>query len=103
MQMADHDCSCGACPLTLLTEPLSLRQIARYLPFRRSKLKVLLSRMDGAVEIGGRWMIPLRRMPVSYLQDVGLLADGCVVCGGVRPNAPQCDGSSLRERSNNAY
>lgn len=58
----------------LLSDPLTVSELANLFGFSRKRMRPILDRMKGAERLGPRWRVPLVKMPPAYLIRVGLLA-----------------------------
>jgi hypothetical protein len=57
----------------VLTEPLTATELARHFKCHRAKAPIILKRIKGVRRVGKRWQVPVFRMPLPYLQRVGLM------------------------------
>lgn len=57
----------------LLTEAMSIAKLARYFKVNRATMAQVLERMDGVQRFGSKFQVPVRRMPLRYFIDTGLL------------------------------
>lgn len=55
------------------TAPMELSELADWFNISTRRVKEFVCTIDGAVEVGRRWRIPVREMPPSYLLDAGLI------------------------------
>jgi len=60
-------------PFEPLSDPLSIRQLADLFGFGRQKMADVLHVMPGAEQCGGRWRVPISKMPVAWLLDAGVI------------------------------
>lgn len=57
----------------LLTEPLTLTELARLFGCNRDTMRKAIGRMTEAERFGKMWRLPVRKMPPAYFLERGLL------------------------------
>lgn len=60
----------------LLTEPMTVSELAGWFDVNRDTMAKVLAGMPGVDRFGGRYRLPLAKMPPRYLIDRGLLPSG---------------------------
>lgn len=58
---------------SLLTEPMTVSELARLFGVNRSTMKSAIGRMPDAERFGSMWRLPIRQMPPAYFLERGLL------------------------------
>jgi hypothetical protein len=59
----------------VLSEPMTIVRLAQLFHVHRTLMSRVLQRMEGAEKFGGLWRVPIRRMPIGYLRDQGLIGE----------------------------
>ncbi len=49
------------------TEPMTLGELAEWFDVGRNRIRKVIEKIPGTERIGGRWTVPLGRMPPSYI------------------------------------
>ena len=58
----------------LLSDPLTVSELAHLFGYSRKRFRPILDEIEGAEPFGTRWRIPLHKMPPKYLIGQGLLS-----------------------------
>lgn len=61
--------------MRLKTEPLNQTELARWFGMSRKYIRPVIESIEGTVQVGTRWRIPLAEMPISYLRKMKLIDD----------------------------
>ena len=56
-----------------MTPLMSIRSLAVYFACDRAKMRRICELMPGAIEVEGRWQLPVDRMPIAWWVDNELL------------------------------
>ena len=65
----------------LLTEPMTITEIAGHFGLSRQKARVMLKHMAGVENVAGKFRVPALKMPVAYLVSVGVISPQVVTDG----------------------
>lgn len=80
-----------------LSDPMSVRDLAKLFGMGRDKMGTVLEAMPGAERFGGKWRIPVSKMPIEWLLDVGLIFPQAVDLSAIQGQLSHRDSADLRE------
>jgi hypothetical protein len=76
----------GIDPSAVLTEPMRVRELARYFAVEAHKMRRMLDHIAGAQKLDGMWRVPILSMPPLYLLSRGLIKPAVLPADGIKWN-----------------